>query len=262
MMTGFSKESFMGLRALIFDVDGTLAETEKDGHRVAFNLAFAEKGLPWYWDVDLYGKLVEVGGGKERIRYYISHYQPSFTPDQPLEEFIKELHSLKSRYYRQILENHSLPLRIGVRRLIGEARGEGVKLAVASTASEENVTALLETLLPQEKEWFEVIAAGDMVANKKPSPDIYLLALEKLHLPPQQCLAIEDTQQGLKAAVAAGLKTVITVSQYSQGEDFEEAILVLNHLGEPDLPFQVIKGNPYGYDYFNISLARKLIEQP
>ncbi|HIK38909.1 MAG: HAD family hydrolase [Geminocystis sp.] len=252
----------MSLRALIFDVDGTLAETEKDGHRVAFNLAFAKKGLPWHWDVDLYGSLVEIGGGKERIKHYISHYQPSFAPDQPLEEFIKELHSLKNRYYRQILENHSLPLRIGVKRLIREAKDEGIKLAVASTASEDNVKALLETLFPEEKGWFEVIAAGDMVANKKPSPDIYLLALEKLNLSPRECLAIEDTQQGLKAAVAAGLKTVVTVSQYSQGQDFQEAILVLNHLGEPDFPFQVIKGNPHGYQFFSISLARKIIEHP
>ncbi|WPF89444.1 HAD family hydrolase [Cyanobacterium aponinum UTEX 3222] len=250
----------MSLKGIIFDVDGTIAETERDGHRIAFNRAFERENLSWHWDVDLYGELLEIGGGKERIRYYISNYLPSFNINQSLDEFIAHLHLLKSRYYRQLLENNSIPLRLGVKRLIQEAYSQGVKVAIASTASVANVEALLETSLGNPMaSWFEVIAAGDMVERKKPAPDIYLLALEKLNLSPHECIAIEDTNQGLTAAVKAGLKTVVTVNQYTEKQNFDEAILVLNHLGEKDLPFRVIQGENYGEKYFNLSLAEKLI---
>lgn len=250
----------MKLKAIIFDVDGTIAQTERDAHRVAFNQAFEQKGLSWYWDVDLYGELLEVGGGKERIKYYISRYHPSFSTDQPLDHFIGDLHLQKSKYYRQLLLNQSIPLRLGIKRLIQEAYSQGVKVAIASTASLANVNALLETSLGHPlKEYFEVIAAGDMVEKKKPAPDIYLLALAKLQLTADECLAIEDTNQGLTAAVTAGLKTVITVSQYSEKQNFAQGSLVLNHLGEKEIPFKVIQGNSYGETYFNLSLAEKLI---
>ncbi|BAQ64268.1 HAD family hydrolase [Geminocystis sp. NIES-3709] len=249
----------MTLKALIFDVDGTLAETERDGHRVAFNLAFESSGLSWQWDVDTYGKLLEIGGGKERLKYYITYYKPDLPQKEPLDTFIRHLHLEKSRYYAKLLVSDTIPLRIGVKRLITEARQKGIRLAIASTASEENVKALLDTSLGKEMgQWFEVIAAGDMVKNKKPAPDIYLLALEKLNLSADECLAIEDTNQGLIAACEAGLKTVITVNDYSKNQDFDRAILVLNHLGEPDLFFEVIKGNTHNKSYFDIELAEKL----
>ena len=252
----------MKLKAIIFDVDGTIAETEKDAHRVAFNLAFENSGLSWRWDVDLYGELLEVGGGKERIKYYISHYSPSFQTDKSLDEFIRYLHLQKSEYYRQLLLNQSIPLRLGIKRLIQEAYSQEVKVAIASTASVANVNALLETSLGYPmRDYFQVIAAGDMVEKKKPAPDIYLLALEKLHLSADECLAIEDTNQGLTAAVKAGLKTVITVNQYTEKQNFAQACLVLNHLGEKETPFKVIQGNSYGESYFNLSLAEKLISQ-
>ena len=140
----------MTLKALIFDVDGTLAETEKDGHRVAFNLAFQDAELPWRWNVDFYGDLLEIGGGKERLHHYLTHYQPQFKPDEELDTFIRRLHQNKSYYYRQLLENNSIALRIGVKRLITEAYQAGIKLAIASTASEENVKALLHNNLDGE----------------------------------------------------------------------------------------------------------------
>lgn len=249
----------MTLKALIFDVDGTLAETEKDGHRVAFNLAFENVGLPWRWNVDLYSSLLEIGGGKERLRHYITHYQPDFITKEPLDQFIRSLHQEKSRYFRQLLVNNAIPLRIGVERLIIEAYQKGIILAIASTASEENVKTLLDTSLGEEmSKYFAVIAAGDMVKKKKPAPDIYLLALEKLNVSPQNCLAIEDTNQGLIAATKAGIKTIITVNDYSKNQNFDEAILVLNSLGQPDVPFLLIKGNSYNQSYFNIDLAQKL----
>ncbi|NCO76190.1 MAG: HAD-IA family hydrolase [Cyanobacteria bacterium] len=251
----------MTLKALIFDVDGTLAQTEKHGHRVAFNLAFQKAGLSWQWDIDLYGDLLEIGGGKERLRHYITHYLPEFTINEPLDQFILSLHRQKTIYYRQLLVNNAIPLRLGVKRLITEAYNQNIKLAIASTASLENVKALLDTSLGEEmSKYFEVIAAGDMVKNKKPAADIYLLALEKLNLSSGECLAIEDTNQGLIAATQAGLKTVITINDYSKNQNFDDAFLVLNSLGEPDLFFQVIKGNNYHHDYFNLELAQKIIE--
>ena len=250
----------MSLKALIFDVDGTLAETEKDGHRIAFNLAFKDANLPWEWDIDLYGQLLKIGGGKERLYHYLQHYQPEYQPHEELNIFIRRLHQNKSNYYRQLLENSSIPLRIGVKRLLQEAYHTGIKLAIASTASVDNVKALLENSLDGEMEkFFSVIAAGDMVEKKKPAPDIYLLALEQLNLSPEECLAIEDTNQGLTAASTAGLTTVVTVNEYTLNQNFELASLVLNHLGEIDNPFTVIQGNSKNYDYFNLDLAHQLL---
>ena len=250
----------MTLTALIFDVDGTLAETERDGHRVAFNLAFQNAGLNYQWDVDLYGELLRVAGGKERLRYYFNQFLTQFTPPSPLDEFIRSLHQQKSKYYRQLLTNNAIPLRIGVKRLITEAHQAGIRLAIASTAAVENVQALLDNAFNQEMaSWFEVIAAGDMVKDKKPAPDVYLLALEKLNLAPNQCLAIEDTEQGLNAANQAGLKTVITINEYTKSQNFASAVLVIDSLGEKVQPFTIIQGNNYQQNYFNLDLANLLI---
>jgi beta-phosphoglucomutase-like phosphatase (HAD superfamily) len=149
---------------------------------------------------------------------------------------------------------------VGVKRLLTEAHHRGIKLAIASTASVDNVNALLENSLDGEmSKFFSVIAAGDMVEKKKPAPDIYLLALEQLGLSAQECLAIEDTNQGLIASTTAGLTTVITVNEYTQNQNFAWASLVLNHLGEIDNPFTVIQGNSNNYHYFNLDLAEQLL---
>ena len=248
------------IQALIFDVDGTLAETEKDGHRVAFNRAFTEAGLDWQWSVPLYGKLLEIAGGKERIAHYIQEYQPNFQPPTPLDTFIAQLHAAKSRHYQQILTEDALPLRPGVRRLIGEARSQGVRLAIASTAALPNVLALLEHSLEVDSpSWFEVIAAGDIVPAKKPAPDIYHYVLEQMNLHPQECIVFEDSHQGLQAASGAGLKTIITLNDYTKDQDFSESVLVLNHLGEPDRPFDVIVGSiPDGCCFIDLSVISNL----
>lgn len=221
------------IRALIFDVDGTLADTERDGHRIAFNHAFAEAGLDWEWSASLYGDLLEIAGGKERIRFYTERYCPDFNPPTDLDGFIVNLHATKTKYYQQLVAEGAIPLRPGVKRLLEEAREQGMRLAIATTAALPNVTALLEhTLGSESPSWFEVIAAGDIVPAKKPAPDVYQYVLRVMGLEASECLAIEDSYQGLKAACQAGLKTVVTINDYTKDGDFSDAILVLNHLDE------------------------------
>ncbi len=237
--------SSMGkIRALILDVDGTIAETERDGHRVAFNRAFAAKGLhSWVWDVRSYGRLLDVTGGKERIQYYAGRYQPNFRPPTDWPTFAADLHQLKGRFYRELLLSGAVGLRPGIRRLIQEARETGVKLAIATTSSLDNVLPLLELALDSDSaSWFEVIAAGDIVPVKKPEPDIYQYVLKALNLEPSDCLVLEDSVMGVRSAMAAGLRTVVTCNDYTQGQDFRSAALVLDSLGEVDLPMRVRGG--------------------
>ncbi|MBF2057432.1 MAG: HAD family hydrolase [Cyanobacterium sp. T60_A2020_053] len=248
----------MSLSALIFDVDGTLAETERDGHRVAFNHAFKSLGLPWCWSVELYGNLLAIGGGKERLKYYLTNFHPDFTFD---DDFIVKVYQLKNKYFQQLITENKISLRPGVIRLITEAKESNIKMAIASTSGIDNVEALINHIFPAHlQDCFAVIVAGDMVAQKKPAPSIYLLALQKLQLPPQECLAIEDTAVGLRAAKGAGLTTVITVNDYTLHDDFTGADLILNNLGEPSLPFSVIAGDSYGETFFNLNLAKSLNE--
>lgn len=226
------------LKALLFDVDGTLADTERDGHRPAFNAAFREFGLDWEWDVRLYGELLAVTGGKERIRHYVEHYRPDWTRPAEFDELVVELHRAKTRHYTRMLAEGGIPLRPGVRRLLTEARGAGMILGIATTTTLDNVTALLEhSLAADGADWFAVIAAGDIVSAKKPAPDIYLWAMQQLGLTPQTCLAFEDSENGLRAARGAGLKTVVTVNDYTREHDFTGALAVLSDLGEPGAPY-------------------------
>jgi len=250
------------LKALIFDVDGTLADTEGDGHRVAFNQAFAAAGLDWQWPAQLYGELLAVAGGKERIRYFMDHYVPDFRPPGDEKEFIADLHRDKTRRYAEMLESGAMPLRPGVRRLLTEARGAGLRLAIATTTSPENVSVLLHQCLdPQAEGWFDVIAAGDIVPAKKPAPDIYRVALEQLGLKPQECLAFEDSENGLKSSSQAGITTLITVNDYTRNHDFNGARLVVDHLGEADRPFQVLAGDARGASCVDVDLLRDLVQE-
>lgn len=231
------------LAALIFDVDGTLADTERDGHRVAFNRAFAEAGLDWHWDVARYGALLSVTGGKERIRKFLSEDWPALLREPDIDARIRALHAAKTRHYVALLETGAIPLRPGVRRLLQEARAAGLRLAIATTTTPENVTTLLQATLGEEGVgWFEVIAAGDVVPAKKPASDIYHRVLAELGLPARACLALEDSDNGVRAARGAGLAVVVTTNDYTRGQDFSGAVAVLDGFGEPDAPATVLVG--------------------
>jgi len=224
----------MCIKAIIFDVDGTLADTE-DAHRIAFNKTFAENGLPWNWDVALYDKLLKVTGGKERIKYFVESFLPDFQTPSDYDDFVKRLHVQKTAHYTSALRDGLIPLRPGIKQIITDAHNAGIRLAIATTTSPENVAALLEIGLG--KDWekhFDAIGCGDIVPHKKPAPDIYNWVLNELKLAPQDCIALEDSNNGLRSALSAGIKTYITTNPYTCKQDFSGAETVLDDLA--DLP--------------------------
>ncbi len=223
----------MALRALIFDFDGTLAETERDGHRVAYNDAFADLGLSWHWDEALYGRLLAVAGGKERVVHYIESADPP-RPSEPAEVLAARIHARKIARFSALAGG--IELRPGVARIVGEAKNARLSLAIATTASESGVRAVLGRV-PGLLDTFDVIAAGDVVPHKKPAPDIYEFVLRLLAIEPTEAVAFEDSTIGLTAAVAAGIRTVVTPSFYTENENFAGAAVVRNNLdGYPGTP--------------------------
>jgi beta-phosphoglucomutase-like phosphatase (HAD superfamily) len=222
------------LKAIIFDVDGTLSETEET-HRKAFNQAFKERGVTWNWDRTLYRELLRVTGGKERIRHFIEHYDASGSETVDSDEQIRALHLEKTDIYTRMVAAGEATLRPGIRQAISTAQQNGYRLAISTTTSLPNIDALLQSAYGSEgSNIFEVICAGDMVKEKKPAPDIYLLTLEMLGLPPEDCIAIEDTRNGLLSAHRAGIATVITPSFYSDDQCFDEALLITDDIGSVD----------------------------
>ena len=222
----------MTLQALIFDVDGTLAETE-EAHRAAFNQTFADSGLGWHWSVADYTRLLETTGGKERMK----RHRADIRAARPGDDEIAELHKVKTRAYADILAGGGLELRPGVADLIEKARSAGLRIAVATTTNRPNVDALCRCCWGQEAdEIFDVIAAGDEVGAKKPAPDVFLLALERLGLPADKAIAFEDSANGLRSANAAGLRTIMTPSVYTAHQDFTSASWVVPDLTPARLP--------------------------
>ena len=225
------------LRALVWDVDGTLAETEHDGHRVAFNAAFADEGLPWHWDEALYGELLAITGGKERLLAWWQRLDPAAAATPAAAERIARLHARKTAHYVALVDRGAVALRPGVQRLLAEARTQGLTLAIATTTSPANVDALLRTTLgPDAPGWFACIGAGDVVPRKKPAPDIYAWVLARLGLAAGEALAIEDSAPGAQAATAAGLPVLVTRSRYSRHDRLPPVLADLDGLGEPDQP--------------------------
>ncbi len=252
-------ETATGLQAVIFDVDGTLADTERHGHRVAYNQAFEDLGAAWTWDESLYGDLLHVEGGTERLRHYLREYEPDFEPTEGRAAFVGAAHRRKNLHYHAMLGSGAVPLRPGVRRMIDEIRAAGLKLAIASSSLRANVRALLvNALAPEAESWFDAIVTGDDVASKKPDPDIYRRVLERLDLSAARCIAIEDSENGCRAALAAGLPTIVTLSSYTHDHDFSGAVLVADTLGEPERPWRIHAGKADGRDWLDLDGLRAL----
>ncbi|WP_206663418.1 HAD-IA family hydrolase [Aurantiacibacter suaedae] len=221
------------IKALIFDCDGVLVDTERDAHRVGFNRAFTEFGIDAEWSVELYERLLLTAGGKERMTVYFNEF--GWPDDQVAkfggqQELILALHKEKTRVTSEIVTE--LPVRPGVLRIIDEARAAGVRLGVCTTSNAKFIDAVLDLFGAERKAAFEFVHAGDVVAKKKPDPEIYNLALETLGLPASDCVVVEDSRNGLLAATGAGIPTLITTSTYTKEEDFSEAARVVPELGD------------------------------
>jgi len=220
------------LSALIFDVDGTLADTESV-HLQAFNHAFAQEGLDWYWDVPLYTQLLDISGGKERLLHYWRSVNPQHREVEAgaLRDLIARLHEIKTAYYENAVSHGAVALRPGVLALLDQAQQQGLQLAIATTTSPVNIAALLRAAIgPDWRSHFLAIGDASNAPLKKPHPQVYLKVLSDMGLDPRRCVAFEDSANGLQAATAAGLATVITPNSYTAQHDFSGALRVL-----PDL---------------------------
>jgi HAD superfamily hydrolase (TIGR01509 family) len=230
--------------ALFFDCDGVLADTERFGHLPAFNETFEREGLEVRWSEDDYGEKLLIGGGKERMASLLTadfvraHGLPADPGSQ--RELLARWHRTKTAAYTARVFAGEMPARPGIARIVDEALGAGWTLAVASTSAEESVRAVLEHAVGKEEAARFSVLAGDVVRAKKPDPGIYTLALERTGADPDETIVVEDSRNGLLAAVRAGLRCVVTVSSYTQEEDFSEAVLVVSSLGDPGEPARVL----------------------
>ena len=247
------------LQAIIFDVDGTLADTE-DVHRLAFNYVFAEYGLDWQWTPDLYQDLLSISGGRERITTFGQDLRRRFTSERDFDQFVVTLHRAKTRKYAAMLTEGEVALRPGIRRLIDEAREAGIVLAIATSSAYSNAETLLDNNLPPGwRDWFSAIETCDSVAQKKPSPAVYQAVLGKLGLDTDCIVALEDTQNGLRAATAAGVTTVVTTHRFTRHHDFPGAALVVDSAGEPDAACEIAAGETYGQGWLTLELFDTLL---
>lgn len=238
----------MPLEALIFDVDGTLAETE-ELHRRSFNESFRLHQVGWEWDEALYAELLQTTGGRERIVRYVEDFAPG---DKHVLDNLPALHKTKTQSYLALLQQGALPLRPGVARLIHEARAARFKLAIATTSNPKNVKALLRGALGVESPGWFTIAAGDIAPRKKPSPDVYYQALEALDVGPAHAIAFEDSTNGLRAALAAGLAVVATPSHFLSGENLDGALSIVSDLGEPGRPLRHLAGSHFAKGFVDL----------
>ena len=247
------------LKVIIFDVDGTLAATEET-HRQAFNEAFNEFKIPFQWSVSKYIELLSISGGKERIFEYLESHDFKIPDDENLRDFTLRVHQRKSEIYREKLITGHIRLRNGVERLIKEAKQKGISMAIATCTSRANVEVVLKSALGEDAlSYFETLVSCDLVADKKPSPAVYQFALANLGLKPENCIVIEDTSNGNRAALAAGIKTIITTHPLTADEDFTGASLVIDQLGEPAEHFTATSDNSFGANYVDVDLLENIL---
>jgi HAD superfamily hydrolase (TIGR01509 family) len=223
---------FGDLRGLLLDFDGTIAETERHGHRVAYNRAFADFGLDWDWDETLYGELLAVAGGQERLHHYVATFHPERLAEDVAAGLFPKIHRTKAEHFARSAPQ--IPLRPGVLPLVLEAHAAGIVVGIATTAAEVGVRALLGGH-PSLAAAIDTIVGGEAVSRKKPSPEVYLVALDRLGLSAAECVALEDSRIGLQAAVAAGIPTIVSPCDYTAGEDFSGAAAVFPDLSGVDL---------------------------
>jgi HAD superfamily hydrolase (TIGR01509 family) len=246
------------LKAIFWDQDGVIIDTEKDGHRVAFNNMFKEFGHDFAWDVDTYGALLKISGGKERMRHYFTEKGIVLSGVREKDdELLLDLHKKKTAIFVEMIESGILPLRAGVKRLMQEAMEAGVRLAVCTTSNERSANAIANGMLGDIN--LEFVLAGDVVSKKKPAPDIYLLALEKAGLSPDECIVIEDSRNGILAAKAAGLRAVATTNIYTENEDLSDASIIVSSLGDPDGEKGVLKASDKPFDFDGVLHVEQLI---
>lgn len=257
----------MTLRAVLFDVDGTLADTEALGHRPAYNRAFRKLGLPFRWGPKLYRKLLRQPGGRERLKYYVQRYRPDLgaeaaEAERDIDAWVAKVHELKSSYFRRFMRHGRVPLRPGIARLMREARESGLRLAIVTNASAKTLEPVLRySMGPELAAEVAVIASGEEVQHKKPAPDLYRLAMQRLGIGPGDCVALEDSEMGLSAATAAGVPAVVTVNSDTLEQDFSSAALVVSSLGEPGAPTRVLRGRLDGYPWVTINTLNAIHEQ-
>lgn len=259
----------MALKALLFDVDGTLADTESRGHLPAYNKAFRELGLDWRWTPKLYRDLLHESGasGRARIRHYLTHYNPPLgaharAAAKHPEELVESVHTTKSRHFGHLLQRGEMPLRTGVARLMREAHAQGVKIGLVTNASPATMQAFMDHGLGEKfRCMVDVVVEGTPEAAKKPAPDLYLKALDRLSVYAGECVAIEDSMAGLEAAVQAGIATLVTVNEYTHGKPLGKADLVLSCLGEAGEPFTVLHGDAGGAHCVTLDLLRGLLRR-
>ncbi len=219
------------LKAIFFDMDGTIVDTEKDGHRVAFNEAFKRAGIKAFWNVEQYHSLLQIAGGKERMNFYFQNDGKEYLPaGLSIDDFVQQLHLLKTEVFISLIENGKLPLRPGIERIMKEANEKGISIGICSTSNEKAVKTIVSNMLSDIK--IDLILAGDVVTKKKPDPEIYLLALQKTGLSAGEVVVIEDSENGVIAGKEAGIKVLATVNEYTKNENLERADAVFTCLGD------------------------------
>ena len=246
------------IKAVFFDQDGVIIDTERDGHRVSFNMTFKEFGFTDEWDVEYYHELLQVGGGMERMK---KHWQTKgFSKpmtEEEIDNLVKEMHKRKTALFVELIETGKLPLRPGLHRFMKEAMDAGLKIAICTTSNEQAAKAITEGPLSDIK--FELVLAGDVVEKKKPDPAIYNLALSRLGLQPDEAFVVEDSKNGLAAAKAAGLKTIVTTNHYTEKEDVSAGDVIVSCLGDEDVEkAELRKGDIKGFD--GIVHVKQLLE--